>query len=150
MTDTNVEQNILDCMPYKAPFRFIDEILEISDDHIVGTYTFKENEFFYAGHFPENPITPGAILSECMAQIGLVALGIHLCRATPEQMKEIKTLFSSNESHYYRMVLPNEKVIVKSTKIFFRLKNLKCKVRMETESGELICEGIMVGVIAKL
>lgn len=150
MIETTTKQNILDCMPYKHPFRFIDEILEISDDHIVGCYTFKENEFFYEGHFPENPITPGAILSECMAQIGLVALGIHLCRATPEQMKTIKTLFSSNESHYYRMVLPREKVIVRSTKVFFRLKNLKCKVRMETESGDLICEATMVGVIATI
>lgn len=150
MIATSIEQNILDCMPYRAPFRFIDEILEVSDDHIVGCYTFRENEFFYEGHFPGNPVTPGVILTECMAQIGLVALGIHLTNATPEQMKEVKTLFSSNESNYYRMVLPNEKVIVRSTKIFFRLKNIKCEVTMETESGELICRGVMAGIIAKI
>lgn len=150
MIATSIEQNILDCMPYRAPFRFIDEILEISDDHIVGSYTFKEDEFFYSGHFPGNPVTPGVILTECMAQIGLVALGIHLTNATPDQMKNIKTLFSSSESNYYRIVLPNEKVIVRSTKIFFRLKSIKCQVTMETDSGELICKGVMAGIIAKI
>jgi len=43
MIATSIEQNILDCMPYQAPFRFIEEILEISDEHIIGSYTFKEN-----------------------------------------------------------------------------------------------------------
>ncbi len=150
MIATSIEQNILECMPYRAPFRFIEEILDISEEHIVGTYTFKENEFFYRGHFPGNPVTPGVILTECMAQIGLVALGIHLTNATPDQMKDVKIFFSSSETHFYRVVLPNEKVIVKSTKVFFRLKSIKCSVTMETESGEVICKGIMAGMFAKM
>lgn len=146
MIATSTEQNILDCMPYRAPFRFIDDILELDEEHIVGSYTFKEDEYFYRGHFPGNPVTPGVILTECMAQIGLVALGIHITHATPDQMETVKILFSSQESSYYRMVKPNDKVIVKSTKLYFRLRSLKCQVTMETESGELIAKGIMAGV----
>jgi 3-hydroxyacyl-[acyl-carrier-protein] dehydratase len=148
MIATSIEQNILDCMPYQAPFRFIEEILEISDEHIIGSYTFKENEFFYRGHFPGNPVTPGVILTECMAQIGLVALGIHIYQATPELMKNLKVFFTNNQISYYRTVLPNEKVIVKSNKIYFRLKSLKCEVTMENESGELIAKGVMAGMFA--
>lgn len=150
MIATSVEQNILDCMPYTAPFMFIDEIIEVSDNHIVGSYTFKEDEFFYEGHFPGNPVTPGVILTECMAQIGLVALGIHLNNVTPDEMKDIRVFFSSSESNYYRIVLPNEKVIVRSNKIFYRLKSLKCQVTMETESGEIIAKGVMAGMFAKI
>lgn len=149
MIATSLEQNILDCLPYRAPFRFIDEIIELDDDHIEGAYTFRENEFFYEGHFPGNPITPGVILTECMAQIGLVALGIHITQATPEQMQTVKILFSSQDSSYYRMVKPNEKVIVKSTKLYFRLRSLKCQITMETESGELIAKGVMAGVFVQ-
>ncbi len=150
MIATSVEQNILDCMPYRAPFRFIDEILEIDDDHIEGCYTFKENEFFYRGHFPGNPVTPGVILTECMAQIGLVAFGIHLYRANPEIMKTLRVFFTTNQVHYYRTVLPKEKVIVKAHKLYFRLKSLKCEVTMETESGELISKGVMAGMFATI
>ncbi len=150
MIATSLEQNILDCMPYQAPFRFIDEILDLDEDHIVGCYTFKESEFFYRGHFPGNPVTPGVILTECMAQIGLVALGIHLYHATPELMKNLKVFFTNNQISYYRAVLPGEKVLVKSKKIYFRLKSLKCEVTMENESGELVAKGVMAGMFASV
>ena len=45
---------------------------------LVGAYRFREDEFFYRGHFPGRPITPGVILIETMAQIGVVAFGMYL------------------------------------------------------------------------
>lgn len=146
MIDTSVEQNILDCIPQQSSFRFIDDILSIDEDHISGSYRFKHDEYFYEGHFPGNPITPGVILTECMAQIGLVAMGIYLYGATPEIMKHLKVFFTGSDVSFYRVVLPGERVIVHSTKLFFRLKRLKCEVKMETESGELICSGILSGM----
>jgi 3-hydroxyacyl-[acyl-carrier-protein] dehydratase len=148
MIATSLEQNILDCMPYEVPFRFIEEILEIDDEHVVGTYTFKKDEFFYKGHFPGNPITPGVILTECMAQIGLVAFGIHLYQATPQMMNNLRVFFTNNQISYYRTVLPGERVTVKSNKLYFRLKSLKCEVIMENESGEVIAKGVMAGMFA--
>src|ERR1700735_3358309 len=71
-------QHILDLLPYKSSFRFVDEISLLNEDGVVGHYTLKEDAFFYEDHFPGNPITPGAILTEIMAQIGLVVLGIYL------------------------------------------------------------------------
>jgi 3-hydroxyacyl-[acyl-carrier-protein] dehydratase len=69
---------VLEILPQQDPFRFIDDILELDDDHIVGTYRFDPNADFYRGHFPGNPVTPGVILIEAMAQVGIVALGIFL------------------------------------------------------------------------
>jgi len=150
MVETAIEHNILECLPHQAPFRFVDEITELDDEHIVGSYQYREDETFYKGHFPGNPVTPGVILTETMAQIGLVALGIHLYRATPETMKKLKVFFTSSDVNFYRMVLPGDKVIVTSRKIFFRLRKLKCEVRMETPSGELISSGILSGMFVKL
>src|SRR5512137_2288214 len=84
-------------IPQQHPFRFIDEILELDEEHIVGAYRFREDEYFYPGHFPGQPITPGVILIETMAQTGVVAFGLYLHmkqRGVPlESMKEIMTLF---------------------------------------------------------
>jgi 3-hydroxyacyl-[acyl-carrier-protein] dehydratase len=53
---------LLDLLPQQRPFRFVDEIVEVDEQRIVGRYTFREDEWFYAGHFPGRPITPGVIL----------------------------------------------------------------------------------------
>lgn len=149
MIDSALVQNILSCIPHKTPFRFIDDILEVDENHIVGTYRFKQDESFYSGHFPGEPVTPGVILTETMAQIGLVAFGIYLYGATPEIMKSLKVFFTSSDVNFYRMVLPGDKVIVKSTKDFFRLRKLKCQVILETETGELIAKGTLSGMFVK-
>src|SRR5215813_1441594 len=65
-------------LPYSEPFLFVDELLHADENGVTGTYTFKENLDFYKGHFKGNPVTPGVILTETMAQIGMVCLGIFL------------------------------------------------------------------------
>src|SRR5438477_9477834 len=57
---------VLDAMPHRSPFRFIDEILELDEDHIVAAYRYSADADFYRGHFPGNPITPGVLLLEAM------------------------------------------------------------------------------------
>jgi 3-hydroxyacyl-[acyl-carrier-protein] dehydratase len=57
-------------LPHRAPFLFVDEITEVSNERIVAKHVFTENEFFFKGHFPEYPVVPGVILVETMAQSG--------------------------------------------------------------------------------
>ena len=71
-------EEILELVPQQDPFRFINKILSVNENEIVGQYTFKQDESFYAGHFPGNPVTPGVILLETMAQTGVVAFGLYL------------------------------------------------------------------------
>ena len=59
---------VLAALPQQEPFRFLDEIVELDEEHIVARYTFREEADFYRGHFPGNPLTPGVILVETMAQ----------------------------------------------------------------------------------
>ena len=75
--DKKTIEEVLSLIPQQYPFRFIDGILEMDEEHIVGTYRFREDEYFYRGHFPSQPITPGVILIETMAQTGVVAFGIY-------------------------------------------------------------------------
>ena len=81
-------KKIIKLLPYQAPFLFVEQLTYISENKVKGYYTFKNDEYFYKGHFKDNPITPGVILTEVMAQIGLVCLGIYLLK---DQFSEIKS-----------------------------------------------------------
>jgi len=57
-------------------FLFVDTIQKVDEDGVIGTYRYDESLAFYKGHFIDKPVTPGVILTETMAQIGVVCLGI--------------------------------------------------------------------------
>lgn len=139
-------QHILDKLPYTKPFLFVDELLSISEDGVEGIYKFKQDEYFYAGHFKENPLTPGVILTECMAQIGVVCLGIFITSEKDTSEKSQIALVSS-QVDYHLPVFPGDTVKVISEKEYFRFGKLKCKVKMLNVTNELICKGTISGMI---
>ncbi|PKB18603.1 3-hydroxyacyl-ACP dehydratase FabZ family protein [Flavobacterium sp. 5] len=137
--------DIISKLPYSKPFLFVDKIIEISEDGVVGEYFFDENLDFYKGHFKDNPVTPGVILIEVMAQIGLVCLGIYLLK----EKINLKTAIclTSTDIEFLKAVFPKEKVTVISEKIYFRFGKLKCKVSMKNEKDEIVCNGIISGMM---
>ena len=141
-------QNILDRLPYKSTFRFVDEITFLDSDKAIGNYTLRPDAFFYEDHFPGHPVTPGAILTEIMAQIGLVVLGIFLVPA--DAATPIFPLLTSAEVSFLKMVLPGQKVTVVSSKVYFRFDKLKCKVVMQDAEGDIIATGVFAGMIRRL
>jgi 3-hydroxyacyl-[acyl-carrier-protein] dehydratase len=137
------KQEIILKLPYSKPFLFVDELLSIDENRLEGIFTFDEKLDFYKGHFKDNPITPGVILTETMAQIGLVCLGIYL-----NEGNELKNIgFTSSEVEFLKPVYPNEKVTVISEKIYYRFGKLKCKVRMLNDKNEEVCRGTLAGMI---
>jgi len=149
--DDGLKREVLQLIPQQEPFRFIDEIISLDDEQIVGAYRFRENEYFYRGHFPGNPITPGVILIEAMAQTGVVAFGIYLLsrrkKMRPCQINMPVSLFSLADGvEFKQIVTPGERVIIKGKKIYFRKNIIKASVSMERENGEIICFGELSGV----
>lgn len=139
---------IIKHLPYTRPFLFVDLLTEVSENGVIGNYTFQEGAFFYEGHFKENPITPGVILTETMAQIGVVCLGIYLLEAEISATdKKPQIALTSNQIDFYLPVLPNEKVTVISEKQYFRFNKLKCAVKMINGKNELVCRGTISGMI---
>ena len=119
----------------------------ISNEGITGHYTFKDNEFFYEGHFKNHPITPGVILIETMAQIGVVCLGIYLMKDEVSENFQSQIALTSSQIDFFLPVFPNEKVTVVSEKEVFRFNKLKCKVKMFNSDQELVCRGNISGMI---
>ncbi|MEK8181146.1 3-hydroxyacyl-ACP dehydratase FabZ family protein [Flavobacterium buctense] len=136
---------IISSLPYAKPFLFVDELIRINENGVEGSYTFDENLDFYKGHFKDNPVTPGVILTEVMAQIGVVCLGIYLLNN--EFTKNSVIALTSSEIEFIKPVYPNEKVTVISEKMYFRFGKLKCQVKMINDKGEEVCKGIIAGII---
>ncbi|AOC96641.1 3-hydroxyacyl-[acyl-carrier-protein] dehydratase FabZ [Flavobacterium anhuiense] len=139
--------DIIAQLPYSKPFLFVDELLHADENGVTGTYTFRENLDFYKGHFKDNPVTPGVILTETMAQIGMVCLGIFLLGNDLGENTVIA--FTSADMEFLKPVYPNEKVTVTSEKLFFRFGKLKCNAVMKNESGQEVCRGVLAGMITK-
>ncbi|MEP6261910.1 MAG: 3-hydroxyacyl-ACP dehydratase FabZ family protein [Gillisia sp.] len=138
---------ILSHLPYSYPFLFVDEILGIDENGVEGTFNFKPDSFYYQGHFKEEPVTPGVILIECMAQIGVVCLGIFLIGKNQASNKKFQIAMSSTEVDFFHPVLPGETVKVISKKEYFRFNKLKCNTEMYNAEGKLVCRGKIAGMV---
>ena len=103
----NLEQ-IKDLIPHRDPFLFVDtcEII-LPGEHGKSQKYFSKDEFFFSGHFPDNPIVPGVIIVEAMAQTAGIVVSYKL-----RDYKEKSVLFMSvNKAKFRKPILPNDSVI---------------------------------------
>lgn len=140
-------KQIIKQLPYSAPFHFVDDLFDISNEGISGSYFLDPESFFYQGHFKEKPVTPGVILTEIMAQIGVVCFGIYLLKDELTQNFSPEIALTSTEIDFFLPVFPGETVKVISEKEVFRFQKLKCKVKLFNQRDELVCRGRISGMM---
>ena len=139
---------VLELLPQQRPFRFVDELLALDEHGARGRYRFREDESFYAGHFPGQPITPGVILLEAMAQVAVVAHGIYLFGLDHEidEIRRNVSVFSDGEAEFLLMVRPTDEVFVRSEKVFFRRKKIRARAEMTFADGRVIATATVAGI----
>ncbi len=95
-------------IPHRSPFLFIDEC-EILERGKKGeaSRVFKDDEYFFQGHFPGNPIVPGVIIVEALAQTA----GIIVSESLTEYDKKSVLFMSVNKAKFRKPVIPNDKII---------------------------------------
>lgn len=148
MSDALSSDRILELMPQAEPFLFVDEIVEVDEDHIVARYRFRPDADFYRGHFPGKPVTPGVLLLESMAQVGVVALGIYLFHRQGglDAVRSRIALFTDATVDFSGMVEPGQRVTVSATKVFFRRGKIRSEAEMRLEDGTVVCSGTISGM----
>ena len=139
---------VLELLPQQEPFRFVDEILEVSEDHIIAQYRFRPDADFYRGHFPGDPVTPGVLLLESFAQIGVVALGIYIIALEHgiEGVKKRVALFCDANVDFTGVVKPGDRVTTSARRVFFRRNKLRSEATMTLDDGTVVLSGTISGV----
>jgi len=139
-------EEILARIPQQEPFRFVDEILSIDEEGIEARYTWRPDADFYRGHFPGNPVTPGVLLIESMAQAAVVAHGIYLLSRDGGDPEKLVTFFTDAQVDFSGMVKPGDRVDIRGRKLFWRRRKLRSEAEMRLADGTVVCTGVLSGM----
>jgi|LSQX01.2.fsa_nt_gb 3-hydroxyacyl-[acyl-carrier-protein] dehydratase len=131
-----LSKKIIEVLPYEKSFNFVDELSFISDDKIIGHYTFTKNECFYKAHFKHIPITPGIILIEMMGQVGMVCHLIYLNNLHLNK-RIFHPILSNVEASFLKEIKVEDKLTIISDKIYYRKGILKSNLKLLNSNNEI-------------
>ena len=135
--DTNAIQRIL---PHRYPFLMVDAILEMEPKkRIVGVKNVTINEDYFVGHFPSQPIMPGVLIIESMAQTG----GLLLLQEVQDRDQKLLYFVAIDNARFRRPVVPGDQLIVEVIVVAFRGDFCKLTGRA-TVNGELAAEATLM------
>ncbi|OGW78900.1 MAG: 3-hydroxyacyl-[acyl-carrier-protein] dehydratase FabZ [Omnitrophica bacterium RIFCSPLOWO2_02_FULL_45_16] len=131
MLDVNIIQKIL---PHRYPFLLVDRIIESSEKRIVGIKNVTINEPFFQGHFPGQPIMPGVLIIEAMAQVGGVgALNM------PDNLDKIAYFLSIKEAKFRKVVVPGDQLVIEVDVLKTKLSIMRIRAVAKV-AGEVVAE----------
>lgn len=132
-------------LPHRYPFLLVDRVLEINDDSIVGSKNVTFNEPYFQGHFPGNPVMPGVLQVEAMAQVG----GIFALNTVPDPENYTTYFMKIDNVKFKKKVLPGDTLVFHlqlMSPIRRGLVNMKGRGFVR---GELVSEAEMLAQIVK-
>jgi 3-hydroxyacyl-[acyl-carrier-protein] dehydratase len=128
---------ILNSLPHRYPFLFVDKVLSLKEDEIIVKKSVSINEWFFVGHFPDNPILPGVIIIEAIAQ----AAGVLFLHNFEDKDNYLPVLTAVNEFKFKKSAKPGDDLIIKVKKE--KIKKLG-QVIFPTAKGEVYIEDVLI------
>ncbi len=126
--------DILKILPHRYPFMLVDKIIEFDkeNEHIVGIKNLTFNELFFQGHFPDNPVMPGVLQLEAMAQVAGVLLN-----SRDGNDGRVAFFMSINNAKFRRMVVPGDQLRIE-------IDVTRMRSRIATVQGKAYVDGTLV------
>ena len=132
-------------LPHRYPFKLVDKIIHLDENMIIGVKNVTINEPFFEGHFPGNPVMPGVLQIEAMAQTG----GIFVMQSVPDPENYWTYFLSIESAKFRRMVVPGDTLIFKC-ELTAPIKRGIAKMQGQAfVGGNLVCEASLTASIVK-
>lgn len=136
---------ITSMLPHRYPFLLIDKIIELTDNNVVGVKNVTMNEWYFQGHFPDNPVMPGVLQIEAMAQTG----GILVLSTVPDPENYWTYFMKITDTRFKQKVIPGDTIIF-SLELISPIRRGLCHMRGEAlVNGKVVMESEMLAQIVK-
>ncbi|HEY6160828.1 MAG TPA: bifunctional UDP-3-O-[3-hydroxymyristoyl] N-acetylglucosamine deacetylase/3-hydroxyacyl-ACP dehydratase [Bacteroidia bacterium] len=137
---------IMNTLPHRQPFLLIDKIMELTPETVVGVKNVTMNEEFFKGHFPGNPVMPGVLLIEAMAQVG----GILVLKTVPDPENYLTYFMKIDGVKFKQKVIPGDTVVF-DLKLLTPIRRGICHMRgVAYVNGKPVMEAEMMAQIVKV
>jgi 3-hydroxyacyl-[acyl-carrier-protein] dehydratase len=140
-------EDIIKILPHRYPFLLVDRIIELElNKRVVGIKNVTANEPFFQGHFPDNPIMPGVLIIEAMAQVGGVLARMSIPHALERKTSDSIFFVSMDGVKFRRPVIPGDQIRFELGPLRTGSRIWKMAGKASVE-GELAAEAILVATI---
>jgi UDP-3-O-[3-hydroxymyristoyl] N-acetylglucosamine deacetylase / 3-hydroxyacyl-[acyl-carrier-protein] dehydratase len=133
-------------LPHRYPFLLVDRIMELTESSVVGLKNVTFNEPFFVGHFPGNPVMPGVLQIEAMAQVG----GILVLKTVPDPENYLTYFMKIDNVKFKHMVVPGDTIVFK-LELITPIRRGICHMRGVAQvNDKIVMEAEMMAQIVKV